>query len=207
MVAGVKALAEGWQYDARLDRLSRAPSCATGRSPSRTISARAGSSFDFAAAFGCPVKIINDAAMQALGSYEGGKMLFLGLRHRARLGADRRRHRRADGARRICRTRRRPSRTTSASAGSSALGKKKWRKHVDDVVERLRAALQPDDVVLGGGNADNLKELPPGCRLGDNANAFVGGFRLWATAGAQSRQARSHARQARTRSAHAKSAK
>ena len=63
--------------------------------------------------------------------------------------------------------------------GLEQLGKKKWRQHVADVVERLDAALEPDDVVLGGGNAKKLKELPPGCRLGDNANAFVGGFRLW----------------------------
>ena len=63
--------------------------------------------------------------------------------------------------------------------GLEELGKKKWRKHVDDVVEPLVAALEPDDVVLGGGNAKKLKEMPPRCRLGDNANAFHGGFRLW----------------------------
>ena len=63
--------------------------------------------------------------------------------------------------------------------GLERLGKKSWRKHVFDVVERLVAALEPDDIVLGGGNARLLKELPPGCRLGDNANAFKGGFLMW----------------------------
>ena len=58
-------------------------------------------------------------------------------------------------------------------------GEKKWRKHVEDVIERLVAALEPDDVVLGGGNVKHLDELPPGCRVGDNANAFLGGFRAW----------------------------
>ena len=62
---------------------------------------------------------------------------------------------------------------------TNALGKKKWRQHVADVVARLIAALEPDDVVLGGGNVKKLKELPPGCRAGNNANAFLGGFRLW----------------------------
>ncbi|PJA39605.1 MAG: ROK family protein, partial [Lysobacterales bacterium CG_4_9_14_3_um_filter_62_6] len=64
--------------------------------------------------------------------------------------------------------------------GMAKRGKSKWRKHVADVVAQLVAALQPDDVVLGGGNVEQLKQLPPGCRAGDNANAFVGGFRLWA---------------------------
>ena len=66
--------------------------------------------------------------------------------------------------------------------GLEKLGKKKWRQHVADVVARLAAALEPDDIVLGGGNVRKLKELPEGCRMGDNANAFAGGFRLWAGA-------------------------
>jgi polyphosphate glucokinase len=69
------------------------------------------------------------------------------------------------------------------SRGLERHGKKKWRKYVADVVARLIAALEPEDVVLGGGNVHNLKELPPGCRKGDEANAFVGGFRLWQDAG------------------------
>ena len=70
----------------------------------------------------------------------------------------------------------------SALRGLEQLGKKKWRQYVADVVARLIAALEPDDVVLGGGNVKKLKELPPGCRAGDNANAFLGGFRLWENA-------------------------
>ena len=94
-----------------------------------------------------------------------------------------------------CRTGSGPSRTTSASAGSKRLGKKKWRRAVFDVVERLAAALEPDEVVLGGGNVKKLKTLPPGCREGDNANAFMGGFRLWA--GARSPLAQTRRRTAR----------
>ena len=135
--------------------------------------------FDFEAAFGCPVKVINDAAMQALGSYKGGKMLFLGLGtglgsamivdgivEPMELGHLPYRKAHLRGLRRAC-------------AAWSGVGKKKWRRNVADVVARLIAALEPDDVVLGGGNVKKLKKLPPGCRAGDNANAFLGGFRLW----------------------------
>ena len=134
--------------------------------------------FDFAAAFERPVKIINDAAMQALGSYEGGKVLFLGLG--TGLGSTLI----IDGVVEPMELAHLPYKkgTYEDYVGARALeefGKKAWRKHVEDVVESLIAALQPDDVVLGGGNAKKLKELPPLCRLGDNANAFKGGFRMW----------------------------
>ncbi len=134
--------------------------------------------FDFQAAFNCPVKIINDAAMQALGSYQGGKMLFLGLG--TGLGSAMV----VDGIVEPMELAHLPYRDGTfedyvGKRGLDRKGKKKWREHVADVVAKLTAALEPDDVVLGGGNVKTLKELPPGCRAGDNANAFLGGFRLW----------------------------
>jgi polyphosphate glucokinase len=134
--------------------------------------------FDFDAAFNCPVKLINDAAMQARGSYEGGKMLFLGLG--TGLGSTMI----VDGIVEPMELGHLPYKKGTYEdyvgvRGLKRLGKKKWQKHVADVVAYLIAALQPDDVVLGGGNVKNLKELPPGCRAGDNANAFLGGFRMW----------------------------
>jgi len=135
--------------------------------------------FDFAKAFGCPVKVINDASMQALGSYEGGRMLFLGL------GA-------GLGSAMIVNGILEPMELAHLPyehgktyedyvgvRGLKRLGKKKWRSHMADVVKRLKDALEAEYVVLGGGNAKNLKKLPPHTRLGDNKNAFLGGFRLW----------------------------
>ena len=135
--------------------------------------------FDFAAAFGLPVKLINDAAMQALGSYEGGRMLFLGLG--TGLGSAMI----VDGLLQPMELAHLPYRKGRTYedylgvAGLKRLGGAKWRRHVWAVVEILRAALEPEDIVLGGGNAARLKKLPPGVRLGENANAFRGGFRLW----------------------------
>jgi polyphosphate glucokinase len=134
--------------------------------------------FDFDAAFGCPVKIVNDAAMQALGSYQGGKMLFLGLG--TGLGSALV----VDGIVEPMELSHLPYKRKTYEyyvglAGFERMGRKKWQHDVADVVARLIAALEPDDVVLGGGNVKQLKELPPGCRMGDNANAFLGGFRLW----------------------------
>lgn len=134
--------------------------------------------FDYRAAFGRPVKLINDAAMQALGSYQGGRMLFLGLG--TGLGAAMV----TDGIVEPTELGHLPYKkgTFEDYVGHRGLirrGKKKWREHVADVIAKLVAALQPDDVVLGGGNVKNLRKLPPGCRAGDNANAFLGGFRMW----------------------------
>jgi polyphosphate glucokinase len=134
--------------------------------------------FDFKAAFERPVKVMNDAAMQALGSYKGGKMLFLGLG--TGLGSTMI----LDGVIEPMELGHLPYRKGTYEdyvglRGLTAHGEKKWRKHVEDVVARLVAALEPDDVVLGGGNVKHLDELPPGCRVGDNANAFLGGFRAW----------------------------
>jgi polyphosphate glucokinase len=134
--------------------------------------------FDYQAAFGRPVKIINDAAMQALGSYRGGKMLFLGLG--TGLGSAMV----VDGIVEPMELAHLPYKkgTFEDYVGQRALGrkgKKKWQQYVADVVARLVAALEPDDVVLGGGNVKYLSELPPRCRAGANTNAFLGGFRLW----------------------------
>ena len=135
--------------------------------------------FDFAAAFGCPVRIINDAAMQALGSYDGGSMLFLGLG--TGLGTTMI----IDGTvvpMELAHLPYRKGRTFEEYTGAHGLlrlGKKKWRKHTLIVVEKLRRALGPDYIVLGGGNAERLESLPEHTRLGANANAFIGGFRMW----------------------------
>jgi polyphosphate glucokinase len=136
--------------------------------------------FDYAAAFGKPVKMINDAAMQALGAWRGdGKMLFLGLG--TGLGSAMVVH----GHVLPMELAHLPYRdsTFEGHVGALALerdGRPKWRRRVADVVRRLSAALVPDEVVIGGGNARLLRRLPEGCRTVDNAMAFAGGFRLWA---------------------------
>jgi polyphosphate glucokinase len=135
--------------------------------------------FDFKKAFGCPVRVINDAAMQALGSYKGGRMLFLGLG--TGLGSALI----VDGVLEPMELAHLPykkGRTYEQYVGKAGLkrfGKKKWRRHVADVITRLKATLEADDVVIGGGNAKSLRALPKGVRLGSNANAFIGGYRLW----------------------------
>ncbi len=134
--------------------------------------------FNYTLAFGCPVRVVNDAAMQALGSYRGGKMLFLGLG--TGLGSCMV----VDGIVEPMELGHLPYRDATFEdfvgvRGLEKLGKEKWQEAVTDVVARLTTALGPDDVVLGGGNVKNLDTLPPGCRAGDNSNAFAGGFRLW----------------------------
>src|SRR5215831_2155522 len=135
--------------------------------------------FNFEKAFGCPVKVINDAAMQALGSYRGGRMLFLGLG--TGLGSALI----TDGVvvpMELAHLRYRKGRTYEDFVGLRGLkrcGMRKWRRHVADVVTTLRHALQADYVVLGGGNARRLKRLPEHTNLGDNKRAFSGGFRMW----------------------------
>lgn len=139
--------------------------------------------FNFKKAFGRPVKIVNDAAMQALGIYHGGRMLFLGLG--TGLGSTMI----VDGvveAMEIAHLPYKNGRTYEdylGIRGLRRLGKKKWRRHVADVVEILKNALEADYVVLGGGNSKLLKTLPPGSKLGDNATAFTGGIRLWNDSG------------------------
>ncbi len=135
--------------------------------------------FDFRKAFGHPVKLVNDAAMQAIGSYEGRRMLFLGLG--TGLGSALI----ADGVLQPLELAHLPYKNGRTYEdylglrGLKRLGKKKWRRVVTDVVNRLKTALEADYVVIGGGNAKLLKDLPDDTRLGNNANAFRGGFRLW----------------------------
>jgi polyphosphate glucokinase len=134
--------------------------------------------FDFERAFRRPVKMVNDAAMQALGGYKHGKMLFLGLG--TGLGSALV----LNGIVEPMELGHLPYKKGVFEdyvgvRGLERHGKKKWRRYVFDVVARLIAAIEPDDVVLGGGNVKELKEMPPHCRAGDNANAFLGGFRLW----------------------------
>jgi polyphosphate glucokinase len=177
MVSGVKKLARDWSYDVVSigypgPVLRHCPIA----EPHNL--GRGWVGFDFAAAFGCPVKIVNDAAMQALGSYKGGKMLFLGLG--TGLGSALI----VDGIVEPMELGHLPYKKSTyedyvGEAGLERHGRKKWRRHVVDVVARFIAALEPDDTVIGGGNVKKLDALPPHTREGDNANAFLGGFRLW----------------------------
>jgi polyphosphate glucokinase len=149
--------------------------------------------FDFSRAFNRPTRVVNDALMQALGGYEGGKMLFLGLG--TGLGSAMI----VDGVLVPMELAHLPYRTEKTfedfvgAAGLKRHGKKKWTRYVDDVVARLIAALEPDYVILGGGNAGKLEKLPAKARLGKNANAFLGGFRLWEQTSAAKRSKKSRA--------------
>jgi len=177
MVAGVKKVAEGWPYD--VVSIGYPGPVLRGRPLLEPVNLGPGwVGFDFEAAFGCPVKVVNDAAMQALGSYKGGRMLFLGLG--TGLGSAMI----VDGVVEPMELAHLPYRRATFEdyvgiRGLERLGKKRWRRRVEDVVARLSKALIPDDVVIGGGNVKKLKELPAGAREGDNENAFLGGFRLW----------------------------
>ena len=177
MVAGVKKMARDWNYDA-VSIGYPGPVIRNRPLADPHNLGRGWMGYDFKAAFKRPVKVVNDAAMQALGSYKGGKMLFLGLG--TGLGSAMI----VDGIVEPMELghlpyKRRTFEHYVGVRGYDRLGKKKWRKEVADAVSRLVAALEPEEVVVGGGNAKRLKELPPGCRAGDNANAFLGGFRLW----------------------------
>ena len=197
MVAGVKKLAKGWKYD--VVSIGYPGMVVHNRPLAEPYNlGRGWMGFDFATTFKHPVKVINDAAMQALGSYRRGKMLFLGL------GTGLGTAMIVDGIIEPMELAHLPYKkaTYEDYVGEGSLekrGKKKWRRHVADVVELLTTALEPDDVVLGGGNVKSLKELPEGCRAGDNANAFLGGFRLWEKAGDQRRSPRPKTRKAKKR--------
>jgi polyphosphate glucokinase len=177
MVAGVQEAAAGWDWDV-LSVGVPAP-VRDNRVAADPVNLGDGwVGFDFERAFGKPTKLINDAAMQALGSFDGGKMLFLGLG--TGLGSALV----TDGNVEPLELAHLPYRKATfedyvGERGLQEHGKKRWRKDVLDVIERLRAAVNADYVVLGGGNAKLIDELPPYVRLGSNANAFVGGFRLW----------------------------
>jgi polyphosphate glucokinase len=177
MVAGVKRITNDWEYDVVSigypgpvvrERIMKEPNN-LGRGWTR---------FDFKAAFDRPVKLINDAAMQALGSYQGGTMLFLGLGTGLGSALMIRGHIVPLELGQLC-YRRGIAEDYLGLRGLERMGKKKWRRVVEAYIEHLIPALQVEDVVLGGGNVKNLKELPKGCRQGDNANAFIGGFRMW----------------------------
>jgi predicted NBD/HSP70 family sugar kinase len=180
-VAEVKKLAEDWKYD--VVSVGYPGVVVRGRITAEPRNLGKGwVGFDFSAAFGCPVRTINDAAMQALGSYRGGTMLFIGLgtglgtalvvdgtvvpMELGHLAIGKKTYEDDLGIR-----------------GFARLGLKRWKKRVEVVVARFVSALQLDDVVLGGGNAKKLTRLPQGCRMGDDANAFLGGFRLWEEGG------------------------
>lgn len=177
MVQKVRALAAGWDYDVvsigypgPVERERPAVE------PHNLGHGWVG--FDYDQAFGRPVKVVNDAAMQALGAYRGGKMLFLGLG--TGLGAAMI----VDGTLVPLELAHMPYRRASYEAyvgerSRLKRGNRRWRRHVDDVVRILTAGLLPHEVVLGGGNAKHLKTLLPHCRLGDNLDAFPGAFRLW----------------------------
>ena len=183
MVAGVKKLAGDWKYD--VVSIGYPGPILGGRPISEPFNLGPGwVGFNFQATFGRPVKVINDAAMQALGSYKRGKMLFLGLG--TGLGSTMI----VDGIVEPAelghlpyKSKRRTYEDYVGLRGLKRMGRKKWEQYVVELIERLIAALEPDDVVLGGGNVKQLKTLPAGCRAGDNANAFLGGFRLWERAG------------------------
>jgi polyphosphate glucokinase len=134
--------------------------------------------FDFESAFGVPTRVLNDAAMQALGSYNGGTMLFLGLGTGLGTALI------ADGILEPMEIGHLPFKKHTyedylGERGRKKRGTKRWQKLVAEAVEQLRAALEPDSVVLGGGNATKLDQLPPNTYLGSNSNAFTGGFRIW----------------------------
>ncbi len=177
MVSGVKKLTVEWKYD--VVSMGYPGPVLRDRPVAEPHNLAAGwVGFQFGKAFGRPLKLINDSAMQALGSYKGGKLLFLGLG--TGLGSAMV----VDGIVEPMELGHLPNKKATYEdyvglRGLEKWGKKKWRRHVADVVARLIAALQPDDVVLGGGNVKKLKELPQGCRAGDNGDAFLGGFRLW----------------------------
>ena len=192
MVSQVLKLTRNWRYDAVSIGY---PGVVSGGQPLRDPHnlGRGWVGFDFAAAFGRPVRIHNDAAMQALGNYSGGKMLFLGLGTGLGTALI------VDGVvvpMELGHLQWRKNRDYEhylGDRGRKRLGKKKWRAKVLQVVGDFRMAMQPDEIVIGGGNARRLKHLPSGTRLGDNLAAFYGGLRFWSD--------QTHAPATRTRAA------
>ena len=179
MVAGVLEAAAGWEYE--VVSVGYPGPVLRGRPVSDPVNLGPGwVGFDFDAAFGRPVKLVNDAAMQALGSYEGGRMLFLGLG--TGLGSTLI----LDGVLAPLELGHLPYKKDRSfeeyvgQAGLKRMGRHKWQGVVFDVVDRLKKALLPDYIVLGGGNVKKLDALPPDCRPGNNSHAFQGGVRLWA---------------------------
>jgi polyphosphate glucokinase len=177
MVAKVRGAAGDWQYDAVT--IGYPGALLHGRIAAEPYNLGKGwVAFDFEARFDCPVKVINDAAMQALGGYRVGRMLFIGLGTGLGTAFI------VDGMVEPMELGHLPYRKGTyedylGERGLERLGKKKWARHVFAVIECLRAALEPDEILIGGGNVAKLEDLPPRCRRGSNADAFAGGFRLW----------------------------
>ena len=177
MVEGTLKVADGWRWSAVTVGIP-AP-VRGGKVVAEPVNLGDGwVGFDYAAAFGKPTQVVNDAVMQAVGSYQGGRMLFLGLG--TGLGSAMI----VDGVIEPLELGHLPYRKKTfedyvGERGLKKLGKKKWTKAVFEAVARLSAAMEPDEIVLGGGGVDDLEELPEGCRRGENENAFLGGFRLW----------------------------
>lgn len=177
MVEGATALASDWSYD--VITVGVPAPVREGEVTADPVNIGPGwVGFDFEKAFGKPTKVVNDAAMQALGSYEGGKMLFLGFG--TGLGSALV----LNGTVEPLELGHLPFRKATyedyvGERGRERLGNEKWRARVSEAMKQLIAALEPDYVVLGGGNAKRLRDLPANVRLGANENAFIGGFRLW----------------------------
>jgi polyphosphate glucokinase len=181
MIKSVKRLTSDWAYEAI--SLGYPGLVVHGRIAAEPANlGRGWVGYDFAKAFGCPLKIENDAAMQALGSYRGGRMLFLGLGTGLGSAMVVNGNLQPMELAHLPYKKGRTYEDYVGDKGFKRLGTRKWRKQVAAVIEIWRAALEPDDVVIGGGNVERLTRLPQGVRLGDNANAFAGGFRLWSTA-------------------------
>jgi polyphosphate glucokinase len=177
MVEGVLAAAAGWTWD--VVSVGIPTPVRGGNVVAEPVNLGEGwVGFDFDAAFGKPTKVVNDAVMQAIGSYEGGRMFFLGLG--TGLGSALI----VDGTVEPLELghlsfRERTFEDYVSRRAREERGTPSWKEAVFEAVEQLTAAMEPDEVVIGGGEADELDELPPGCRRGANENAFVGGFRLW----------------------------
>ncbi len=184
MVRRLMAAVKDWSYDAvSIGYPGVVVGCRAMSNPHNLGDGWVG--FNFKKAFAKPVKVVNDAAMQALGSYRRGRMLFLGLGTGLGTALI------IDGVIEPMELAHLPYKKGKTyeeylgKKGLKRLGKKKWRRQVIEVIERFRSALNVDDVVLGGGNVKLLKKLPQGVRRGSNANAFIGGFRLWNGKGAK----------------------
>ena len=178
MVSQVRAMTKDWSYD--VVSIGYPGPVVNNRPLSEPHNlGRGWAGFNFEKAFGRPTKVVNDALMQAIGSYEGGRMLFLGVG--TGLGSAMI----VEGIlepMELAHLPYRNGKTFEQWVGAAALkrlGRKKWQREVDDVLKRLLAALEPDYIILGGGNADKIDKLPRKVRLGQNTNAFEGGFRLW----------------------------
>lgn len=178
MVAGVKSITRDWKFD--VVSIGYPGPVIHGKPVHEPANLGPGwVGFDFRKGFGKPVRLVNDAAMQALGSYRGGRMLFLGL------GTGLGTAMIVDGIVEPMELGHLPYKKGKTYEdfigirGLERLGKKKWRRHVADVVEKLRSALEPDYIVIGGGNVHKLKKLPPHTFRGENEHAFRGGFRMW----------------------------